>query len=348
MQFHVVQAIPSRDCLPKPEQLAWNLAAVAADDSAPIGAAVTDAVIARLIDNIGSALTMLDHPVVANARSQAVAHIAALHPRAHGARIIGLPATKRYGVEWAAYVNATAISASEHRDTFSPAAGDAIPAVLAVAQQCGCSGADLLRGIVAAVEIHVALANAIDVDAHGIDPVLHLAAAAAAGIGACLALDVETIHQSIQQALHTTTMTHLARGSDAGSWTAGHAGKLAIEAVDRCMRGEMTAGPIYEGEDGLLVRLLGGAQASYRVALPAIGEERRAILSANRERRAAVDHCDGFRMLAAGIVSEQEQQCFLQTVQRLPQLAAGELGELNVVADLIALTHTEPDGRGIF
>ncbi len=347
MQFHVVQAIPSRDCLPKPEQLAWNLAAVAADDSAPIGATVTDTVIARLIDDISSALTTLDHPVVANARSQAVAHIAALHPRAHGARIIGLPAAKRYGVEWAAYANATAISASAHRNTFSPAAVDAIPAVLAVAQQCGCSGADLLRGIVAASEIHVALANAIDVDAHGIDPVLHLAAAAAAGIGACLALDIETIHQSIQQALHTTTMTRLARDGDGDSWTTGHAGKLAIEAVDRCMRGETVVEPIYESEDGLLARLLGGAQASYRVALPAIGEERRALLS-NRERQAAVDCHDRFQTLADGIVSAQEQQRFLQTVQRLPQLSAGELGGLNVVADLVALTHTGPDGRGIF
>ena len=33
--------------------------------------------------------------------------------------------------------------------------GDNIPPILAVAQQCGCSGKDLLRGVVAAYEIHV-------------------------------------------------------------------------------------------------------------------------------------------------------------------------------------------------
>jgi 2-methylcitrate dehydratase len=37
-----------------------------------------------------------------------------------------------------------------------------------------------------------------------------------------------------------------------------HAGKLAIEAVDRVMRGEGAPSPIYEGEDSVIARILDG------------------------------------------------------------------------------------------
>ena len=45
----------------------------------------------------------------------------------------------------------------------------------------------------------------------------------------------------IQQALHTTVSTRQSRKGEISSWKAfapAHAGKLAVEAVDRAMRGE--------------------------------------------------------------------------------------------------------------
>ena len=48
-----------------------------------------------------------------------------------------------------------------------------------------------------------------------------------------------------------------------------HAGKLAIEAVDRAMRGEKSPSPIYEGEDSVIAWMLGGPNAVYQVPLPA-------------------------------------------------------------------------------
>ena len=44
-----------------------------------------------------------------------------------------------------------------------------------------------------------------------------------------------------------------------------HAGKLAIEAVDRVMRGEGAPSPIYEGEDSVIARILDGKKALYKV-----------------------------------------------------------------------------------
>ena len=56
------------------------------------------------------------------------------------------------------------------------------------------------------------------------------------------------------------------------------AGKLAVEAVDRVMRGEGAPSPIYEGEDGVIAWMLDGPDAEYQVPLPEPGEPKRAIL----------------------------------------------------------------------
>jgi len=505
MQIHSVRVAPSRNHPPKSEQLAWRLAETATDESGLIETTVANAVIDRLIDSTAVALSALNHPAAANARSQAVAHASALHPRSHGARIFGLPGNRRYSVEWAAYANAIAIGALEGNDAFAGAEtvhpSSTIAPILAVAQQCGRNGVDLLRGLVAGYELHIALAKAIGTREYGIDASLHLGPAAAGGIGACLGLDTETVYQALQQTLHTSAITQLAHSGDYCSWTfcaAGHAGKLAIEATDRCLRNETAAAPIYEGEDGVLARLVGGDRALYHVELPDRGQSKRAILSSSARQHKAdyraqpfidlaidlhsrlgpdigtieeiviytsrdtdraigtgsddprkfdpqaerdvlarslmyifavalqdgrwdavtayaserahradtamlwrrirtvaeartynasaleryqggraeirlqdgrvvtgeiavahahplgakpfgrQDYIQKFHRLADGVVSACEQRRFLQTVQRLPQLAAGELGELNVVADLAPLTYSDPDGRGIF
>jgi 2-methylcitrate dehydratase len=82
--------------------------------------------------------------------------------------------------------------------------------------------------------------------------------------------------------LHTTTATRQSRKGEISSWKAyapAFAGKVAIEAVDRAMRGETSPSPIYEGTDGVIAQLLDGPAASYTVPLPGKGEAKRAILS---------------------------------------------------------------------
>jgi 2-methylcitrate dehydratase len=103
----------------------------------------------------------------------------------------------------------------------------------------------------------------------------------AAGLGTLLHLPTEVIYQAIGQALHTTTATRQSRKGEISSWKAyapAFAAKVAIEAVDRAMRGEHSPAPIYEGEDGVIAWLLDGPDAAYQVPLPAPGEAKRAIL----------------------------------------------------------------------
>ncbi|WP_406073835.1 MmgE/PrpD family protein [Streptomyces virginiae] len=288
---HQVRVRPSADRLPREEQLAWKLAAVAtgtqeAPDLDP-RAAVT--AVDRIIDNAAVAVAALRRRPVAVARAQALGH-----PTPSGASVFGVAPGTRVSPEWAAWANGTAVRELDFHDTYLAAdyshPGDNIPPLLAVAQHTGRGGADLLRGIIAAYETHVALVKGICLHAHRIDHVAHLGAATACGIGAMLRLDTDVVYQAVQQAVHTTTSTRQSRKGEISSWKAfapSFAGKAAVEAVDRAMRGEASPSPIYEGEDGFLAWMLDGPDASYTVSLPGPGEPRRAILDTYTKEHSA-------------------------------------------------------------
>ncbi|MEU9976538.1 MmgE/PrpD family protein [Streptomyces sp. NPDC051014] len=284
---HHVRVHPSADRLPREEQLAWKLAAVATatgePDADPAAMAVN-----RVIDNASVAVASLPRRSVAVARAQATAHGAA----APGGSVFG--GSTRVSPEWAAWANGTAVRELDFHDTYLAAdyshPGDNIPPLLAVAQHTGRTGADLLRGIVAAYEIHVALVKGICLHAHRVDHVAHLGAATAGGLGALLRLPTETVYQAIQQAVHTTTATRQSRKGEISSWKAyapAFAGKAAVEAVDRAMRGETSPSPVYEGEDGFLAWMLDGPESDYTVPLPGPDEPRRAILDTYTKEHSA-------------------------------------------------------------
>ena len=105
-----------------------------------------------------------------------------------------------------------------------------------------------------------------------------------------LNLDIETTYQAIQQALHVSVSTRQSRKGEISSWKAyvpAHGAKLAIEAVDRAMRGEGAPSPIYEGEDSILAWILDGPNSDYTVPLPGPGEEKRAILETYTKEHSA-------------------------------------------------------------
>ena len=200
----------------------------------------------------------------------------------------------RSSPEWAAFANGVAVRELDFHDTFLAAEyshpGDNIPPVLAVAQHTGMDGAAVVRGIATGYEIQIDLAKSISLHAHKIDHVAHLGPSAAAGIGTLLGLPVETIYQAIGQALHTTTATRQSRKGEISTWKAyapAFAGKMAIEAVDRAMRGQTSPSPIWEGEDGVIAWLLDGPEGSYVVALPEAGEAKRAILDSYTKEHSA-------------------------------------------------------------
>jgi 2-methylcitrate dehydratase len=295
VNLHDVRVHRSDENLAREGQLAWKIAEVAADP-AEVTSEVTEMVINRVIDNASVAAASLTRDPVVAARSQALCH-----PRStggDGANVFGPDAAIRISPEWAAWANGVAVRELDYHDTFLAAEyshpGDNIPPILAVAQHVaadrGLTGRDLVRGIATGYEVQIDLATAISLHAHKIDHVAHLGPSAAAGIGTLLGLDVGTIFQAIGQALHTTTATRQSRKGEISSWKAyapALAGKMAVEAVDRAMRGQTSPTPIYEGEDGVIAWLLDGPDASYRVPLPAVGEAKRAILDSYTKEHSA-------------------------------------------------------------
>jgi 2-methylcitrate dehydratase len=288
MKKHLVRVFPSKEYLSRENQLAWKLAALAGPDYRT-SAKAEEMVINRIIDNAAVAIASLNRGPVKTARLMALAH-----PRKNGATLFGVPADQTFDCEWAAWANGTAVRELDFHDTFLAAdyshPADNIPPILAVAQQKQRNGREFLRGCLTAYEIHVNLVKGICLHKHKKDHIAHLAPACAGGIGALLGLSHEKTFQAIQQAVHVSFTTRQSRKGEISSWKAyapAHAGKLAIEAVDRCMRGEGSPSPIYEGEDSVIAYMLEGKNAQYEVPLPEPGEALDAILETYTKEHSA-------------------------------------------------------------
>ncbi|MBV9813823.1 MAG: MmgE/PrpD family protein, partial [Acetobacteraceae bacterium] len=288
MRHHDVKVFPSKSAPGREDQLAWKIAEVAADRVA-VPREVAAMIVNRIIDNAAVAIAAINRRPVVSARDMALAHT-----RRGGATVFGVAGARRVSPEWAAWANGTAVRELDMHDTFLAAdyshPGDNIPPILAVAQTMGKSGRDLLRGIATGYEIHIDLVRAICLHEHKIDHIAHLCPAQAAGIGTLLRLPAATIYQAVQQAVHVSFTTRQSRKGEISSWKAyapAHAGKLAVEAVDRAMRGEGAPSPIYEGEDSVIAWMLDGPKAHYRVPLPEPGEAKRAILDSYTKEHSA-------------------------------------------------------------
>jgi 2-methylcitrate dehydratase len=321
MLTHEVRARRSADDFPRSEHLAAKIAEVATDPVA-VDPEIAEMVLNRIIDNAAvSAASVIRRPVTV-AREQALAH-----PVKRGARVFGVQGA--YSAEWAAWANGVAVRELDFHDTFLAAEyshpGDNIPPLVAVAQQLDVRGADLIRGLATAYEIQIDLVKGICLHEHKIDHVAHLGPSVAAGLGTMLRLDAETIYQAVGQALHLTTATRQSRKGLISSWKAfapAFAGKIAIEAVDRAMRGEGSPAPIWEGEDGVIAWLLGGTERAYQVPLPAVGEPKRAILDSYTKEHSA----------------EYQSQAPIDLARRLRE----RIGDLDQVATIVLHTshHT--------
>ncbi len=306
MQLHHVRVYKSDENLAREDQLAWKIAEVAADPVA-VTPEVTEMVINRMIDNAAVAAASITRGPGIAARSQAEEH-----PARPGSTVFGIEG--HFSPEWAAWANGVAVRELDYHDTFLAAEyshpGDNIPPILAVAQHAQKTGAELIRGIATGYEIQVDLVKAISLHAHKIDHVAHLGPSAAAGIGTLLGLPVETIFQAIGQALHTTTATRQSRKGEISTWKAyapAFAGKMAVESVDRAMRGQTSPTPIYEGEDGVIAWLLDGPDASYEVPLPEKGEAKRAILDTYTKEHSAEYQAQAWIDLARKLHNEHPE-----------------------------------------
>ena len=322
---HNVRVYKSEENLAREDQLAHKIAKVAADPVA-VTAEVSDMIINRVIDNASVAIASLNRAPIVAARAQALAH--APSSGGSGANVFGI--TDKVSPEWAAWANGVAVRELDYHDTFLSAEyshpADNIPPILAVAQHTGASGADLLRGLATGYEIQVDLVKSICLHEHKIDHVAHLGPSAAAGIGTLLNLEVETIFQAVGQGLHTTTATRQSRKGEISTWKAhapAFAGKMAIEAADRAMRGQTSPVPIYEGEDGVIAWMLDGPDASYTVPLPAPGEAKRAIMDTYTKEHSA----------------EYQAQAWIDLARKLHKEHPEATDPANVASVLIKTSH---------
>ncbi|QBR75233.1 MmgE/PrpD family protein [Microbacterium sediminis] len=309
--IHPVRTYRSDEPLPREEQLAWKIAEVAADP-VEVDADVAEMVINRVIDNAAVAAASLTRGPINSARAQALSHPVSTGGR--GATVFGCPLETLTSPEWAAWANGVAVRELDYHDTFLAAEyshpGDNIPPILAVGQHVGADGRAVLRGIATGYEIQMDLVRAISLHRHKIDHVAHLGPSAAAGIGTMLGLDPEVIYQAVGQALHTTTATRQSRKGEISTWKAhapAFAGKMAVEAVDRAMRGQTSPSPIYEGEDGVIAWLLDGPEGRYEVPLPAPGEAKRAILDSYTKEHSAEYQAQAWIDLARRLGTERPE-----------------------------------------
>ncbi len=315
MKTFDVKVHPSAANLPKEEQLAWHIAEFAAH-CGPIDADVAEMISCRIVDNASVALAAINRAPVAAARAMALAH-----PRKRGATLYGLGETVRVDAEWAAWANATAVRELDFHDTFLAAdyshPGDSISPLLSVAQQMGIDGAALSRGIAVAYEVHVALVKAISLHKFKKDHVAHLCPATTAGIGAMLGLPTEIIFQAVNQAVHLAFSTRQSRKGEISSWKAyvpGFSGKLAIECIDRAMRGEASPSPIYEGEDSVIAWMLDGPDGRYQVSLPAPGESPRQILETYTKAHSAEYQAQALIDMAVNLSRQVEDLSQVQSI----------------------------------
>ncbi|WP_193104366.1 MmgE/PrpD family protein [Brachybacterium sp. FME24] len=309
MRDHDVRVHRSEEQVPRTDQLAWSMAEVATDPVA-VEPEVQEMIINRIIDNASVAIASVGRAPIVSARSQALSH--PVSTGGSGASIVGI--TEKSSPEWAAWANGVAVRELDFHDTFLAAEyshpGDNIPPILAVGEHLGSSGHHLIRALATGYELQVDLVRAISLHAHKIDHVAHLGPSAAAGIGTLLGLDTETVFQAIGQALHTTTATRQSRKGEISTWKAhapAFAGKMAVESVDRAMRGQTSPVPIYEGEDGVIAWLLDGPEAHYTVPLPVLGETKRAILDTYTKEHSAEYQAQAWIDLARRLHTEHPE-----------------------------------------
>jgi 2-methylcitrate dehydratase len=311
MRNHRVRVRRSDEGLPREGQLAWAMAQVAADP-VEVSDEVAEMIVNRILDNAAVAAASVGRSAPSAAREQAAAHPPS--SGGAGATVFSLAANARVSPEWAAFANGVAVRELDFHDTFLAAdyshPGDNIPPIVAVAQHVGADGRSVVRGIATGYELQIDLVRAISLHKHKIDHIAHLGPSAAAGIGTLLNLPADVIYQAIGQALHTTTTTRQSRKGEISSWKAyapAFAGKVAVEAVDRAMRGQTSPSPIYEGEDGVIAWLLDGPEACYDVPLPEPGDPKEAILASYTKEHSAEYQAQAWIDLARKLFREHPE-----------------------------------------
>ncbi|MDA0771261.1 MAG: MmgE/PrpD family protein [Chloroflexi bacterium] len=281
MRIHDVVVEKTSGDLPMEDQLAWKIAEVASQATkVGIDDDVRAMVKNRLIDNAAIAIAAINERAVAVARAKALPS-----EGVGGATLYGVDNGRTFAPEKAAFANAVAVRFLDQDDTYLAAEyshpDDNISPMLAVAQHMGLSGQDLIRGIVVAYEIQVALVGTghgtgISLHRHKVDHMTHIAAGTAAGIGAMLNLSTVEIYNAVNFAVHNSVSSRQSRKGKIGAqkeFVPGFSAEIAIDAVNSAMNGLMGPNPVYEGVDSIVTQFLDGPDSTYKIELAEPGKD---------------------------------------------------------------------------
>ena len=286
---HEVRTHPSAAWLARADQLAWKLAAVATDP-VEVPADVTEMVINRVIDDAAVAAASLARRPVRAAREQALRHPAPPGAAVWGAapRVADLPGVGRVGQRRGRARTGLPRHLPRRRvlppRRQHPAAARGRPAHRPVRRGPGA------RHRRPPTKCRSTWSRASACTSTRSTTSRTWARRSPPGSARCSAWTPRRCTRRSARRCTARPQTRQSRKGEISSWKAyapAFAGKAAIEAVDRAMRGQGSPSPIYEGEDGVIAWLLAGPEAVYTVPLPAPGEPKRAILETYTKEHSA-------------------------------------------------------------
>ena len=280
------------------------------------------AVKSLLVQSARSALNAINQEQVAVARAQALGHPRCLHPRSHGATLFGLDPSIRISADWAAWANTIATTLNENPNKVEKDKGsrlfdsDFVPVLLAVAQQAGASGDDLLQGIAVACYSYREL---LTVTSGKSLPGLQgtwAALAIACGMVRCLRLNKPLALQVMESIQQDVSLCFLPIAEVA---------RHVVTTIDQRMR----VRDFDQLDDEQFNQNCMGL--NYCSCDPTIEDDFMAFKKETRD-----------------ILSPAVQTSFLRRVGQLAWLDHAELMQMNPVVDRSAVNISAPDGKGIF
>ncbi len=210
----------------------------------------------RVIDTLGCGIGGVDGPPARVARS-----LASRQHGTAGATVLGLDALST--AEMAAFANGIMVRYLDFNDGFGGGMGighpsDMIPAVLAVAEAEGKSGADALLGIAVAYE--AAWAMQVSFMKLGWDQGVSMGLGVAAGAGSILRLNETEMANAISLAITPSLPLRVTRSGELSMWKGGavaHACRNAVFGAYLAAEGMTAPDRPFEGRNGLWEQVTG-------------------------------------------------------------------------------------------
>lgn len=233
------------------------------DDVSP---AALRAAKARILSSVAVALAAHDMPPVEIARRLAPAVVSGARASLFGSPVTTTP-------EMAAFVNSAMVRTLDMSDSFVMKAvshpADALPAVLAVAEAQGCTGAECLLGMIVSYEAQARFVEVVPLSHEGWDQTPIVALGAVLGAAVLLGMDRSRMAHAVSLAIAPNIALNQTRTGTLSMWKgmAGPQGARAGVFAAYLAREGMT-GPddIFEGKYGLWNQTLDGR--TYDLPLP--------------------------------------------------------------------------------